>query len=624
MCGIFGYLGPRSALTPILEGLGRLEYRGYDSAGIAVLDGDRLLVRRALGRVQNLLKEDTAALPGHAGIGHTRWATHGEPAVRNAHPHVDCAGDIAVVHNGIIENHAELRGWLLARGHVFRSETDTEVVPHLVEEHAGAGIETAIRKAVELLRGDFALAILARNAPGIIAAARRGNPPLLVGLADGEQFLASDALALVRHTKHLIAIEDGEVVLLTTRGLDGDVHAVYGGAAHGSARGHSSNGRPTRATIAVDWTTEDAEQGGHAHFMHKEIHEQPAAIRRTLTDRVSAETGNLRLDSLRLTAQQWREIRRVTLIGCGTSYHAGLIGRWFLEGLARIPTDVDMSSEFRHRDPLIGPGDLAIFISQSGETADTLGAVRVAKARGARVLGICNVPGSSLTRAADGVVMTSTGPEVGVASTKSFTAQVAALFMVALLAGRSKGVVDAEHARVLLHDLAAVPAGMQALLQDEERVLALASLYQNCRDVFFLGRGLHYPVALEGALKLKEIAYVRAEAFPAGEMKHGPLALVDDSTLTIAIAPAGPTHAKMLATIEEVKARRGTVVALCTKGDTTIPPLVDATLEIPAAAEYLLPCLAAIPLQLFAYHMAVLRGCDVDRPRNLAKSVTVE
>jgi glucosamine--fructose-6-phosphate aminotransferase (isomerizing) len=611
MCGIVGYVGYRAAFPLITEGLTRLEYRGYDSAGVAVLADDKLLVRWTVGRVQNLLSGNGAqALPGHVGIGHTRWATHGKPSVKNAHPQVDCTGSIAVVHNGIIENHKELRDRLASRGHVFRSETDTEVVAHLVEDHLGGDLEDTIRKVMELLRGDYALGILSEHAPNSLAAARSGNPPLLIGIGEGEHFLSSDILSVATYTQTILPLEEGELAVLTRDGAE-----IV------SARG----GGPARRTpVRVAWSPDEVKLAGHSHFMHKEIHEQPSAIQRTFRHRVSTETAEVHLEGLSLTGRQLWDVNRMALVACGTSYHAGLIGRWFFESLARIPVDVDFSSEFRQRDLLLGPQDLCVFISQSGETADTLGALRAAKASGARALAVCNVPGSSLTRQADGVVLTSTGPEIGVASTKAFTAQIVALFLMALQAGRARGLVTADQARSLLKNLVGLPAQMEELLQEEERIAGLAAVFHWCRDFFFLGRGLYYPVALEGALKLKEIAYVRAEAFPAGEMKHGPLALVDRTTTTVVIAPAGRMHSKMVSTIEEVKAREGNVIALCTKGDEATLPLVDRTLPLPSTSDYLMPCLVAIPLQLFAYHMAVLRGCDVDRPRNLAKSVTVD
>lgn len=612
MCGIVGYVGHRDAFPLITEGLTRLEYRGYDSAGVAVLQNDTLIVRRAIGRVQNLLSTNGSQTPaGNIGIGHTRWATHGKPLVRNAHPHVDCTGSIAVVHNGIIENYKALRQSLAFRGHVFRSETDTEVIAHLIEEQVGGDLKDRVRMVMELLRGEYALAILSESDPNVLVAVRSGNPPLLVGLGEAEHFLSSDPLSLTPYTRTIWPLEEGELAIVA-----GDrVEIMSAGGA-----------RPIhRNSVGIGWSPGEAELGSHSHFMHKEIHEQPSAIYRTFRDRALLEMGDVGLEGLSLSRRQWRDVRRMALVGCGTSSHAALIGRWFFENLARIPVNVDIGSEFRYRDALLGQEDVCVFISQSGETADTLGALRMAKANGVRVLGVCNVSGSSLTREADGVLLTCTGPEIGVASTKAFTAQIVALFLMALQAGRAREVVAIDQARSLLKELTELPAQMGELLQqEEERIAALAAMFHWCRNFFFLGRSLYYPVALEGALKLKEIAYVRAEAFPAGEMKHGPLALVDRTTTTVVIVPAGKTHSKMLSTIEEVKAREGHIIALCTKGDEATLPLADQTLLLPSTCEYLMPCLLAIPLQLFAYHMAVLSGCDVDRPRNLAKSVTVE
>jgi glucosamine--fructose-6-phosphate aminotransferase (isomerizing) len=611
VCGIVGYVGHRSAFPLIGEGLQRLEYRGYDSAGIAVVNGDRLKVHRTVGRVHNLLDGNgTNGFGGHVGIGHTRWATHGRPSVENAHPHIDCTATTAVVHNGIIENHAALREWLTGRGHTFRSATDTEVVAHLLEEHAGGDLKDRVRQVVGLLEGDFALVVLDRRTPDTLVAARSGSPALLVGVGRDEHFVASDLLALVSHTSHVIPLQEGEVAAVRPDGVE--IIATGDGQTR------------SRAPIAAGWDAQEIGQAGHAHFMHKEIHEQPAATRRTFAHRASTETGSVQLEGIPLTAADWQGLRRLSIVACGTSYHAGLIGRWYFEDLARLPTTVEIASEFRYRTPLIGAGDVCVFVSQSGETADTLGALRLARSLGARPLAVCNVPGSSLTRDADGVAMTYTGPEIGVASTKAFTAQVATLLLMALQAGRARGTVSAEQARALLHDLAGLPAALDATLEKEERILALASLYREHRDFFFLGRGVQYPVALEGALKLKEIAYVHAEAFPAGEMKHGPLALIDPAKVTFALTPGGPTHGKMVSTIEEVKARDGQVVALCDERDEVVAPLVDHVIHVPATSEYLAPCVMVVPLQLFAYHMAVLGGRDVDRPRNLAKSVTVE
>ena len=610
MCGIFGYVGSRPAAPLLLEGLTRLEYRGYDSAGVAVLADGGLQILRTAGRVRNLrFDRGIDALPGRLGIGHTRWATHGRPSVENAHPHTDCTGAAAVVHNGIIENHAALRSLLISRGHRFRSETDTEVVAHLVEESWSGGLETTVRKVAEQLRGDFALAIMHQETPGSIAAVRSGSPPLLVGLGEGEHFLGSDVVALAAHTRSVLPLGDGDIAVLTEQRVD--ISPLHGGA--------PAQQRPIR----VDLSAAEAERGGHPHFMHKEIHEQPSVIRRAIVGRVSADSADW-LGDLALPRTTWPDVRRVTLVACGTSYHAAMLGRWYFESLARIPADLDISSEFRYRDLPTSAGDLCVFISQSGETADTLGALRVARERGSRILGICNVPGSSLAREADSVLLTPAGPEIGVASTKTFSAQVIALLLTALAAGQARGAVPPEQVDTLRQELLTLPGLIEEMLREGDRVAALASRFQRYRDVFFLGRGPYHAVALEGALKLKEIAYVRAEAFAAGEMKHGPLALIDATTLTLALAPVGRTHTRMLSTIEEVRARGGNIIGVCSEGDEAVPPLVDATIKLPAANEHLMPCLATIPLQLFAYHVAVKRGHDVDHPRNLAKSVTVE
>jgi len=600
MCGIVGYVGSRNAFPVLTGGLRRLEYRGYDSAGVALAAAGGLAVLRAVGAVANLDAMAGEAPAATSGIAHTRWATHGKPSVANAHPHRDCRGGIAVVHNGIIENHAALRDWLTSRGHRFTSETDTEVIAHALEEFSGGAFEGTLEKATEVLRGDYAIAVVTDQAPGVVFAARAGHPPLLVGLGEGECFLASDVLALAPHTRDIVAVESGEIAVLTRAGAE----VTRGGE------------RVQRAPIQVPWTPADAERNGHATFMHKEIHEQPSAIRRTL--------GAWPDGGAAVPEARWRGLRRLVCIACGTSHHASLVGRWYAERLARLPVVVDVSSEFLFREPLLGPDDLVVVVSQSGETADTLAALQLARAQGAQTLAVCNVPGSSMTREADGVLMTATGPEIGVASTKAFTAQLVVLLRLAVEAGRARGVLAAADAEAALRELATMPALMERLLREEDRYAGLAGRLDGVRDFFYIGRGLYYPIALEGALKLKEIAYVRAEAFPGGELKHGPLALVDDQTVTVALAPAGPTHSRMLATIQEVRARGGRVVALGSEGDDALAPLADVTLEAPAASDSVMPALLSIPLQLLAYHIAVRRGCNVDRPRNLAKSVTVE
>jgi glucosamine--fructose-6-phosphate aminotransferase (isomerizing) len=609
MCGIVGYVGHPGAFDTIIDALTRLAYRGYDSAGVALVADGALVVRRTLGAVTNLAAAEAVPADARLGVGHTRWATHGRPSVANAHPHVDCTGSVAVVHNGIIENHQALRETLVARGHRFRSDTDTEVVAHLLEEHAGGALETTVRKVVDVLQGDFALVILSAAAPDRLIAVRSGSPPLLVGLGDGEQFLASDVLALTPHTDTVVALEEGDLAVLVPAGVD-----VI-----------DRRGEPARRVpVDVTWRAEDAARGRHAHFMHKEIHEQPAATRRAFAGRVDAGRGYVALEGPPLTAERWRALDRLTLIGCGTAYHAALLGRRFFERLARLPVAVEVASEFRYGDPLVGPGDVCIGVSQSGETADTLGALRVASRHGAEVLGVCNVPGSAMTREVHGVVMTRTGPEIGVGSTKAFIAQVVALLLLALDAGRARGGVGAHETAGLLAALEQLPDVLATVLARESVVADVARACRPYRDFFFLGRGLAYPIALEAALKLKEIAYVHAEAFPAGEMKHGPLALIDGRTVTFALTPDDATRGKMLGTIEEVRARDGRVLVLGTDGDDAACRNADWAVTLPRVDEWLTPCVLTVPLQLFAYHTAVLAGHDVDRPRNLAKSVTVE
>jgi glucosamine--fructose-6-phosphate aminotransferase (isomerizing) len=605
MCGIVGYVGPRQATPILLDGLARLEYRGYDSAGVAVLSPSGIELRRTVGRV-DALRADAEPVQGTIGIGHTRWATHGAPSRNNAHPHTDCTGRIAVVHNGIITNHAALRAWLESRGHRFTSQTDSEVIAHALEEFAaGDDLAASLQKVADVLEGDYALAVVAPTAGPCIVAARRGHAPLLIGLGAGECVVASDPLAIAPHASTMLALEDGDIAVVRADGIDVTDH-----------------GMPVHRVARPVTAGQEAELGAHPHFMHKEMHEQPTALRRTLQERaaMSREATPRRC----LPKARWRRARRIRLVACGTSYHAALVGRYFFEGLARVSVDVDISSEFLVREPLLAAGDICIFVSQSGETADTLAAAEIARARGAAVVGVCNVPGSSLTRLAETVAMTETGPEIGVASTKAFTAQVVVLLLLALEAARSRDRITSAQERAIVADLAFLPDTIESVLHTESRVAAVAEQFRGGQDVFCLGRGLYYPIALEGALKLKEIAYVHAEALAAGEMKHGPLALIDEKGLTIALAPAGPLHTRMLTTMHEVRARGGRIVAVTTADAVdTVAPLADAVLTVPTVSDWLLPCVLAIPLQLFAYHTAILNGHDVDRPRNLAKSVTV-
>jgi len=613
MCGIVGYVGGRDAVPVILGGLRRLEYRGYDSAGLAVVRGGELLRRRAAGKLGNLA--DSLArepLTGEWGIGHTRWATHGRPTEENAHPHQDGEGRIVVVHNGIIENHLELKARLQAAGHRFVSQTDTEVVAHLVASHYQGSLEQAARRALAEIRGVYALVLLHRDEPRRLVAARLG-PPLVVGLGEGEHFVASDVPALLPHTRDFLFLEDGDVATLTPAAVSVTRHD-----------GRAVERKPQR----ISWDPVQAEKGGFRHFMLKEIHEQPRAMRDTLVGRISLEEGEVHLEELGPAAERLRAVDRAVLLACGTSWHAALVGKFLIEHLAGIPAEVDYGSEFRYRRPLVSGTTLAVAISQSGETADTLGAFREAKAKGALPIGICNVQGSMLTREAAGSLLTHAGPEIGVASTKAFTAQLVALALLALHLGRLRGTLGTEAARAHLAELTRVPLQMEHTLDQEPRVEELCRTLGQAKDFLYLGRGVNYPIALEGALKLKEISYLHAEGYPAGEMKHGPIALVEDGLPVVALVPGGSVHEKMLSNLQEAKARGGRLIAVGRAGDDALRALLDpgrdALLEIPDAPELWTPFLTVIPLQLIAYHVALRAGRDVDQPRNLAKSVTVE
>jgi len=617
MCGIVGYVGGRPAVPIILDGLRRLEYRGYDSAGIAVLDpANRLLVRRASGKLRNL--EDVIRvdpLEGSFGVGHTRWATHGRPTEENAHPHRDCHGDLVVVHNGIIENYLELKAQLQQEGHRFQTETDTEVIAHLIEKHFTGSLEEAVRQAVRHLRGVFAIAVLSRKDPGKIVAARMG-PPAVVGLGDGEYFVASDVPAILSHTRDVFFLADGDLAVITSEGV----------------RLSNFDGQPVKRQVThILWDPIMAEKGGYKHFMLKEIFEQPRAVRDTIVGRVELETGSVFLDEMDISPDEFRSFRQVKIVACGTSWHAALAGKFMIEKLTRLPVEVDYGSEFRYRDPILGPDVLTVVISQSGETADTLAAQREAKLKGSKTLAICNVPGSMVTREASGTIYTHAGPEIGVASTKAFTTQLAALFLLALHLARVRGALDADECKKHAQDLLGIPAKLEAVLSQDALYEDLAKRYFKASDFLYLGRGINFPIALEGALKLKEISYIHAEGYPAGEMKHGPIALIDEEMPVVVVAARDPSdeasrvlYEKTLSNIQEVKARQGTVIAVVVQGDSATAALADHIIEVPPAGELLLPILEIVPLQLLAYHIAVRRGCDVDQPRNLAKSVTVE
>jgi len=613
MCGIVGYVGDRDAVEVILDGLRRLEYRGYDSAGVAVVKDGQLHRRRAAGKLDRLAASlAQEPLAGEWGLGHTRWATHGRPTEENAHPHQDCAGRIVVVHNGIVENHLELKQRLAAAGHHFLTQTDTEVIAHLVESAYDGSLEDAARAALPQLRGVYALVLMHRDEPQRLVAARMG-PPLVVGLKEGERFVASDIPALLPHTRDFLFLDDGDVATVTPDGVT--VRTLSGNLVE-------------REPQRVTWDAVQAEKGGYRHFMLKEIHEQPRSLRDTLLGRFSLEEGELRLDELGEAAGGLKEASRLILLACGTSWHAALVGKFLVEHLAGLPTEVDYGSEFRYRTPLVGPGTVAVAISQSGETADTLAAFREARSRGALPVAICNVRGSMLTREARGSLLTHAGPEIGVASTKAFTSQMVALALLALHLGRLRGRLTAEECREHLSALTRIPHLMEQALAREDEVEALARGLTHASDFLYLGRGINYPIALEGALKLKEISYLHAEGYPAGEMKHGPIALVDDNLPVVALCPAGHVYEKMVSNVQEVKARGGRVIAVASRGDEDLRALLDgpgdAVLEIPRCEPLWSPFLTVLPLQLLAYHVALREGRDVDQPRNLAKSVTVE
>jgi len=617
VCGIVGYIGPRKAVPIILDGLKRLEYRGYDSAGLAVLeDGNCLAVRRASGKLRNLEEVlKLSPVDGAYGIGHTRWATHGRPTEENAHPHRDCHGDIVVVHNGIVENYLALKQQLTGEGHKFVTETDTEVIAHLVEKHYEGNLENAVRDAVRQLTGVFALSVISRKDPNKIVAARSG-PPVVVGLGDGEYFVASDVPAILSHTRDMFFLADGDVAVLTRDG----VHLT------------DFNGRAVKRQVAhILWDPIMAEKGAYKHFMLKEIFEQPRAVRDTTLGRVGQESGRIFLDEMDISPKEFREFRSVRIIACGTSWHAALAGKFMIERLARVPVEVDYGSEFRYRDPIVGRDTLTIVISQSGETADTLAAQREAKQKGSKTLAICNVVGSMITREASGTLITHAGPEIGVASTKAFTCQLTALFLIAMYLGQSRETLDAETSHRLVDRLLRVPRQLEDILRRDAIYEELTKVLFRASDFLYLGRGIHFPMALEGALKLKEISYIHAEGYPAGEMKHGPNALIDEKLPTVVLATRDPSdemscllYEKTLSNIQEVKAREGIVVAVACEGDEEVTKMADHVIPIGVTHELLLPILEVVPLQMLAYHIAVRRGCDVDQPRNLAKSVTVE
>ena len=614
MCGIIGYIGAKPVVPILLEGLRRMEYRGYDSAGVALVGPEGIELRRSAGKLINLETVVKAEpVQGLYGVGHTRWATHGRPTEENAHPHRDCTGRIVVVHNGIIENYLELKQELQAQGHVFATETDTEIVAHLVErETRQDGLENAARRALGILRGMFAIVLVSLDDPGKIVAARNG-PPIVVGLGDQEFFVASDIPAILNHTRDVVFLGDEEMAVITASGV---TFTDYAGQT------------VSKAVQRVLWDPLMAEKGGHRHFMQKEIFEQPTAARDTVLGRVSLDSGSLFLEELNLATDVCRSLQKVLLIACGTSWHAALVGKYLIETLARVPVEVDYGSEYRYRRPIVPDGTLAVVITQSGETADSLAALREAKRLGARSVAICNVVGSMASREAEGTLYTHAGPEIGVASTKAFTSQLVALQLLALYLAQERGVIAPDGLRTHIDELLRLPQTLEHALTASAAAERVAERFSNRQDFLFLGRGINYPIALEGALKLKEISYIHAEGYPAGEMKHGPIALIDEKMPVVAIAPADHVFEKMVGNVQEVKARGGSVIAVTTEGDTrmagVLDPEHDVLIAMPPSTPELTPIIMTIPLQLLAYHIAVRRGCDVDQPRNLAKSVTVE
>jgi len=629
MCGIVGYIGTKDASEVLLDGLKRLEYRGYDSAGVAVISdafacvlgphagkasrapdaSKKIDVRRSVGKLINLEKKvHSHPVKGHIGIGHTRWATHGRPSEENAHPHVESG--VAVVHNGIIENYLPLKEMLKKQGAVFKSETDTEILAHLISRKmkAGKGFEDAVRETLKEVKGSYAIVVISKDEPDKIIGARM-ECPLVVGIGDSEGFIASDIPALLNHTRKMIFLDDGEIVTITKNEIE--IKNIEGKEVKKTPR-------------EIDWSPVMAEKGGYRHFMLKEIFEQARAVTDTFRGRISGETGNIIFDDFKIAEKDLKAIEKIYIIACGTSWHAGLVGKFLIEEFCRIPTEVDLGSEFRYRNPLADKKTLVIAVSQSGETLDTLAAVKEAKRKGSKIVSICNVIESSIARESDNVIYTHAGPEIGVASTKAFTTQLAALYLLSINIAIKLGSVTRETAKELIQELVRLPKKIETALSDEPKIEAIAKRYFHLRDFLYLGRGISYPVALEGALKLKEISYIHAEGYPAGEMKHGPIALIDEDMPVVVLAPKDATYPKILGNIEEVKARGGRVIAVVNEGDNEASKKADDVIIIPGASHHLTPILLTIPLQLLAYHIAVMKGTDVDQPRNLAKSVTVE
>ena len=614
MCGIVGYVGAKPVVPVLIGALRRLEYRGYDSAGIALVAGGRIEVRRSAGKIERLERTiQTDPVDGEYGVGHTRWATHGRPTEENAHPHRDCSGRLVVVHNGIIENYLELKRELQQAGHRFETETDTEVIAHLVErELQGDGIENAVRRALRKLRGLFGMVLVHAGDPDKIVGVRNG-PPIVVGIGDDEFLVASDIPAILDHTRDVVFLGDREMVVVT----------------HGGVEFTDFTGRAvSKATQRIQWDPVMAEKAGYKHFMLKEIFEQPWALQETVLGRVSEERARVFLGELEIPEAALREVEQVVLIACGTSWHAALVGKFLLEQLARVRVEVDYGSEFRYRDPIVGDRTLAVVITQSGETADTLAALREARGKGARSIAVCNVVGSMATRESDGTVYTHAGPEIGVASTKAFTSQLLALHLLALHLAHARGTLEAAAARGLIEAIAHVPVLVEHALKSDSLIQSIAKRFYRSTNFLYLGRGVNYPIALEGALKLKEVSYIHAEGYPAGEMKHGPIALIDEHMPVVALVPQDKVFEKMRGNLQEVKARGGSVIVVTDappeEFDVVLDRERDSVIPVPPTHPLLMPIAMVVPLQLLAYHIAVLRGCDVDQPRNLAKSVTVE
>ena len=609
MCGIVGYIGDKQAAPFLLDGMSKLEYRGYDSAGIAVYEKGKIRVEKCVGRLESLRQKLVGNVPvGTVGIGHTRWATHGRPSDRNAHPHTDSSGDFVVVHNGIIENYMALKEALLEKGHVFLSETDSEVVAHLMEDNFNGNFEETVKKVLGMIEGSYSLVFMCAQEPDKLICTKKDNP-LVIGLGNGENFIASDIPAIIAKTRRTYIMNDGEIATVTK-------DAVWV---------QDIKGMPiSKKVFEVNWNAEAAEKGGFEHFMLKEIYEQPKAMRDTMTGRVAKDSSHIEFPELNWTSEEFADINKIFIVACGTAYHAGMVGKYYFEQLARIPVEVDIASEFRYRSPIIDSNCLTIIISQSGETSDTLAALKEARRLGSRTLAVTNVVGSSIAREADQVVYTYAGPEIAVASTKAYTTQLLLMLMLSIYVGQIKGTLAAERAKELVTGIKIIPEQIHELLENVEQLKVFATKYGNSEDVFYLGRSLDYAVALEGALKMKEISYIHAEAYAAGELKHGTLALIVEGVPVIVLATQEDVYDKTISNLQEVKARDAVVIAIALEGDDRIPKYADHVIFIPRAEKYLTPLLSVLPLQLLAYYAALTRGCDVDKPRNLAKSVTVE